>query len=67
MKQYVKLPKIMLILIIAWHRHEYLKYEYLELGCLNKKIRKELEEKKKHHYNKYVEWSLNAGIHPVIR
>lgn len=40
--------------IIAWHKYHYLKYQYLEEGCINKKIRKELEEKKIRHYKKYT-------------
>ncbi|OAH54507.1 hypothetical protein AWH48_07895 [Domibacillus aminovorans] len=41
-------------MIITWHKHHYLKYQYLEEGCMNKKIRKELEGKKVYHYEKYV-------------
>ncbi|MGG3449104.1 hypothetical protein [Domibacillus aminovorans] len=42
---------------IAWHKYHYLKYQYLEEGCINKKIKKELEEKKIHHYKKYTDIS----------
>ncbi|MEM1502116.1 hypothetical protein RG959_01725 [Domibacillus sp. 8LH] len=43
-----------------WHKHSYLKYEHLEVGCINKKIRKELNEKKAYHYKKYVQLSLSS-------
>ncbi|OKL36430.1 hypothetical protein [Domibacillus mangrovi] len=41
--------------IIAWHKYYYLKYQYLAEGCINKKIREELEEKKARHYKKYMD------------
>lgn len=54
-----KLSKLVLALLSAWHKHHYLKYEYLEIGCINKKIRKEFEEKKVYHCKKYNELSLS--------
>jgi adenine-specific DNA methylase len=58
-KSGLKTVKFVQKCIIAWHKHHYLKYRYLEEGCMNKKIRKELEGKKLYHYKKYIEISLN--------
>lgn len=43
------LQKIMLVR----HKHEYLKYRYLEAGCLNEKVKTGLRERKMYHYKKY--------------
>lgn len=45
---------------MIWHKDQYLKYEYLAEGCINRKIKKELEAKKVYHYQKYTEKSLNV-------
>lgn len=36
----------------SWHKYQFLKYEYLETGCINEKIRKELNQKKLSHHQK---------------
>ncbi len=56
-KSGLKKAKVIQKSIIAWHKYHYLKYQYLEEGCINKKIRKELEGKKVHHYKKYMDIS----------
>ncbi|WP_018392549.1 MULTISPECIES: hypothetical protein [Bacillaceae] len=55
----LKVSKLVLDTISGWHRHRYLKYEYLERGCINILIRKEFREKKLYHYKKYAELSLS--------
>lgn len=41
-------------IIIAWHKYHYKKYRYMEAGCINEKIRKDLKEKKEYHYKRYA-------------
>ncbi|MCM3789404.1 hypothetical protein M3221_13440 [Domibacillus indicus] len=42
-------------LLQMWHRYNYFKYKQLEADCINKRIRKEFEEKKLYHYEKYTD------------
>ncbi|MCP3761389.1 hypothetical protein NLX67_03160 [Domibacillus sp. A3M-37] len=39
----------------GWHKYQFLKYEYLETGCINEKVKKELNQKKRYHQQKYGE------------
>lgn len=48
-------PTFMQKIAIVWHKHHYVKYRYLAEGCINKKIKMELEKKKVYHFNKYME------------
>jgi hypothetical protein len=55
----LKVSELVLDIIRGWHNHKYRKCEYLERGCINILIRKELQEKKLYHYKRYAELSLN--------
>ncbi len=56
-KSYFNTSQLLLELSSGWHKYQYRKFEYLEEGCINKKIQKELKEKKLYHYQKYIERS----------
>ncbi|OKL36427.1 hypothetical protein [Domibacillus mangrovi] len=40
-------------LIVEWHKYQYVKYRYLEAGCINEKVKTGLRKRKMYHYKKY--------------
>ncbi|MGG3449106.1 hypothetical protein [Domibacillus aminovorans] len=39
-------------LLVKWHKDQYVKYRYLEAGCMNEEVKTGLRTRKMYHYKK---------------